>query len=68
MTDSESDSMLDDGCLLSDMDNVSEESSGYVIVDRMGSLDLNGGVCSNNCRILYFCYGIDSLSIDQIQI
>lgn len=41
--------MLDDGCLLSDKDNVSEESGGWTIVDQMESLDMNGWFSDWEC-------------------
>lgn len=61
MADSELDSMLEDASfssdMVSDMEEVSDGSGGWIIVNQMESLDLNGGVvCSDNYRILYFCY------------
>ncbi|KAI6700193.1 hypothetical protein NL676_014517 [Syzygium grande] len=51
MADSELDSMLEDASfssdMASDMEEVSDGSGGWIIVNQMESLDLNGGVISD---------------------
>lgn len=55
MTSMESDSMMEDISFSSDMEGVSDENGEWIIVNQeMESLDLNGGVCSDNLQSYTF--------------
>ncbi|KAF8012475.1 hypothetical protein BT93_I0597 [Corymbia citriodora subsp. variegata] len=72
MTDSESDSMLEqleDACLPSDMDDVSDGSGGWFMVKEMDSLDLNDKMsdwdyCSDGSDSIG--QGMQSLRLDDV--